>query len=151
MAQAETAAVESSPTLFRGTTQGFAGSQGLQRVRVTPASTDPAVATAFAIHGNEFGSGVVHIASPADLAGAKLHPPSLGALEAEIGVGMTTEFAARASTTIPGAEARSILGGLGVDVPGQLSSVSSLNYWLAGRTPKSSAQIAEFIRLAGGG
>ena len=141
-----------SGTLFRGTTEGYPGSPGLQRVGVTPASTDPAVATAFGVHGEEFGNGVVHIASPADLAGAKLYPPSLGGLEAEVGVGMTpAEFASSAGTSIPAGQAQGILAEMGVPVPGQLPTVSSLNSWLAGRTSMTPAQVAEFIRRAGGG
>ena len=145
-------ATESGSTLFRGTTEGYPGSPGLQRVGVTPASIFTAVATAFGIHGEEFGNGVVHIAAPGDLAGAKLYPPSLGGLEAEVGVGMTpAEFASSAGTSIPAGQPRGILTQMGVSVPGQLPTVSSLNGWLAGRTPMTPAQIAEFIRRAGGG
>lgn len=136
------------PTLFRGPTQNYPVSPGLQRVGITPTSTDPAVAT----HGEQFGSGVVQIASPADLLGAKLYPPTLGALEAEVPVGMLpSQFAASAGSTLSSARARAILFELGVSVPGRFSSVEALNVWLAGRTPMTSSQIDDFIRLAAGG
>ena len=145
-------ATDGGSTLFRGTTEGYPGSPGLQRAGVTPTSTDPAVATAFGVHGNEFGSGVVHIASPGDIAGAKLYGPSLGGLEAEVGVGMLpAEFASRSGTTISAQQARAVLEQMGVSVPGRLPTTASLNSWLGTRTQMTAQQIAAFVRRAAGG
>jgi filamentous hemagglutinin len=107
---------------------------------------------AFGVHGNQFGNGVVHIASPGDMAGAKLYPSSLGRLEAEVGVGMSpSNFASSAGTTIPGTKTRSILSEMGISVPSQIVDVGSLNRWLGQRTAMASSQIAEFTRRATGG
>ena len=46
---------------FRGTTAGYAGNATNQKAGVTCVSTDPRVATVFAIESSRFGSGVVHV------------------------------------------------------------------------------------------
>jgi hypothetical protein len=145
------AASNKGPTLFRGTSAGFPGSPGVQQLGITPASTDPAVAAAFATEASQYGNGVVQIASPGNLAGAKMYPPTLGGLEAEIPVGLSpAQFASQAGTTISAAQARSILNEMGVSVPGRISSPEALNTWLQSRTPMTASQIAEFVRRATG-
>jgi RHS repeat-associated protein len=140
------------PTLFRGTSEGYAGSPNMQRVGVTPTSTDPAVATVFATQSEQYGNGVVHIARPEDVAGVTRYPPSLGALESEVPLDMPpSEFASRASHTIPVSQARQILDDMGISVPQQVTSNQSLDAWLHQRTPMTDAQIGEFIRRATGG
>lgn len=52
---------------FRGTTEGYEGSPGLQRIETTPVSTDPLVSTVFATEAEQYDKGVVHIASETDL------------------------------------------------------------------------------------
>ena len=93
-------APEEGETLFRGTSEGFTGSPGLRAVGVTPATTDPVVGAIFATHAEQFGPGVLHIASPADLAGVKILPGNvLSGLEREVAAEITlAEFAARAGT-----------------------------------------------------
>jgi RHS repeat-associated protein len=140
------------PSLFRGTSEGYAGSPNMQRVGVTPTSTDPAVATVFATQSEQYGNGVVHIARPEDVAGVHRYPPSLGGLESEVPLDMSpTEFADRASHTIPVSQARQILDDMGISVPQQVTNNQALDAWLHQRTPMTDAQIGEFIRRATGG
>lgn len=134
-----------SPTLFRGTSDGFPGSPGTQRIGITPTSTDPVVATAFATHADEFGPGVLHVARPADLAGVKTHRGLLP-YESEIGVELLpVQFAARASTTVSSAHARSVLVQMGITVPSRFASPADLTAFLRGRSPLSPAQTQQFL------
>lgn len=143
-------AAEGGP-LFRGTSEGYAGSAGTQRVGITPTSTDPVVGTAFATHSQQFGSGVLHVARPADIAGVKTYPGYL-CYEAEVSVGLLpTEFAARSSVTVSSAQARSVLADMGVSVPGSLPSPAALGQFLQNSPRLNPAQIAEFMRGIGAG
>jgi len=136
--------------LFRGTSEGFAGNASVQATGVTPASTDPLVATLFATEAENFGRGVVHIALPADLAGVTIGPGNvLSGLESEVGVHITpAEFEARASVTLSVAQARSILKELGVQMPTIIRDVSALDYELKTTPRLTSKQIQEFLLKA---
>jgi hypothetical protein len=106
--------------VFRGTTKGFDGSAGTQRVGVTPTSSDPGVATIFATHAQQFGDAVVQIATPGDIAGVETFPGYI-ASEAEVGVDMSpAEFASRASMEIPVGVAREILSRMGIGIPSRI-------------------------------
>jgi RHS repeat-associated protein len=140
------------PTLFRGTAQGYDGGQASLRAGITPASTDPKVAAAFATHAEQFGQGVVHVATPADLAGLKVEL-NAGYLpyEAEAYVSTTpADFASRASTTISASTARSVLREMGIQVPGLIVSPADLTGFLRASPLMSSQQIAEFLARIGG-
>jgi hypothetical protein len=134
--------------LFRGTTKGWPGSDAIQKVAVTPTSTDPGVATIFATHASQFGDAVVQIAMPEDIAGAQLFRGYI-ASEFERGVDMLPlEFASRASTEIPVGAARSILSGMGIDLPASIA-YEDISPVLA-TTPKlTPSQIEQFIQEAG--
>jgi hypothetical protein len=145
-------AAEDTPALFRGTSEGFEGGQGALRSGITPASTDPRVAAAFATHAEQFGGGVMHIASPADLAGLKVELGS-GYLpyEAEAFVGTTpADFASRAGLTISSGAARGALADMGIYVPGQIGTAGDLTAFLRGGPLMGSEQIAEFLMRVGG-
>ena len=45
---------------FRGTTEGYAGNSALQRLGITPTSTDSLVSTVFATNGEQYGKGVLY-------------------------------------------------------------------------------------------
>ncbi|GAB2741921.1 DUF6531 domain-containing protein [Amycolatopsis magusensis] len=140
------------PHLFRGSTEGYGGSPNMQRIGVTPTSTDPAVATAFATESEQWGNGIVHIATPDDVAGVPRLEASLGSLENEVPLDIPpSEFAGRASHTIPVSQAREILNDMGVSVPRQITDKQQLDAWLHQRTPMTDSQIAEFVRRATGG
>jgi hypothetical protein len=103
---------EKLPTLMRGTSAGFAGGPVAVTHGIASTTFDPLVATLFATRAEtEFGNGVVHIATGADLRGATVGVGNvLHELEAEIALNMQpTEFAKRASLTISAQRARTIL------------------------------------------
>ncbi|HEU5381384.1 MAG TPA: RHS repeat-associated core domain-containing protein, partial [Ktedonobacteraceae bacterium] len=135
---------------FRGTSPGYPGNPGVQRIGVSPVSTDPAVATAFAIKAEtNYGSGIVYIASRADLAGVEITEGNvLAALEKEVAVWVSPlEFAERASITINAATARGILNDMGISLPRSISSdISSVLRELPTLSPE---QIAQFVQSAG--
>ncbi|WP_157762538.1 putative T7SS-secreted protein [Nocardia yamanashiensis] len=135
------------PPVFRGTTVGYEGSPGTQRVEVTPTSSDPGVATIFGTHSEQFGEAVVQIARPEDILGVERYLGYIPA-EAEVGLGIIpVEFAARASIEIPVSFARSILEEMGIRLPAKIG-VDDLSPLLL-ETPKlSPGQIEHFIERA---
>lgn len=140
---------ESIGDLFRGTTEGFPGSESLQRIGITPASTDPRVATIFAEVASKNGNPVVHIASPSDLAGVEISPGNyLAEFEKEVAVELTpSEFANKASATIPADEARSILQGMGHDLPRGVTN-QNLSQTLKDLPPMHPDEIERFANQA---
>ncbi len=144
-----------APYLFRGTSEGYRGSPGLQRIGVTPASTDPIVSTLFATESENYGRGVVHIASPDDLKGIDIDKGNvLAGKEAEVSVGVPPlEFGQRASTTISAAQARANLREMGIDLPEKIYDKAGLESDIQ-TTPRLDAeQIRTFVERAkrGGG
>ncbi|MFC4035317.1 RHS repeat-associated core domain-containing protein [Streptomyces polygonati] len=139
----------SGAALFRGTTRGYRGSPGTQRVGITPTSTDPGVATTFATHSESYGPAVVQIALPGDLSGVATFEGYIPS-ELEVGVELSPEeFAAQASIEIPSSAARSILGRMGIGIPGSIG-VDDLSPTLS-MTPKlGPTQIQQFIEEARG-
>jgi RHS repeat-associated protein len=137
------------PTLFRGTTEGYLGSPGLQRIRVTPASTDPNIATIFATESANHGNAVVHIASPHALRGATIAPGNvLASIEREVAVLMSpSEFAARGQTILA-AQSRSILQYLGIRVPGIIADKAALDSALRAAAPMTPSQTQAYIKAA---
>ncbi|MEU8762992.1 ricin-type beta-trefoil lectin domain protein, partial [Streptomyces sp. NPDC048659] len=133
--------------VFRGTTEGFDGSPGTQRVGVTPTSSDPGVATIFATHSQQYGDSVVQIATPDDLVGVATHEGYI-AREMEVGVEISpADFSRRSSISIPASAAREILGRMGVNIPMRIG-IEDLNPLLE-MTPKLTAQqIGQFVREA---
>jgi len=144
-----------APTLFRGTTVGYAGSRGLQQIGITPTSTNPAIATAFATSsGTAFGNGVVQIALPADLTGIEVSSlgnastPSLAQIENEFAVSVAPlQFANLASTTVTATQARSILSGMGISIPNTITlQGAQLTDYLSTLPTMSAAQIRTFLQ-----
>ncbi|MFJ4678444.1 polymorphic toxin-type HINT domain-containing protein [Kitasatospora sp. NPDC088783] len=130
--------------VFRGTTTGFSGSPGTQRVGITPTSSDPGVATIFATHSEQFGDSVVQIATPSDLSGVATYEGYI-ASEAEVGVELSPgDFARRASIEIPASVARGILGRMGISVPSRIG-VEDLSPLLANTPKLTSEQVSQFI------
>ena len=136
-------------TLFRGTSAGYPGSPGLQRIGITPASTDPAISTLFAIESANYGVGVVHIASPQALIGVTVGPGNvLAAIEREVAVELLpAQFAAR-SQTITAAQSRSILEGMGIRTPATIADKAALDAALRASTPMTPAQIHAYLKAA---
>ena len=145
-------AADGGPTLFRGTSEGYEGGAGSLKTGITPASTDPKVATAFATRAEAYGQGVLQVATPGDLSGLKVDVNAgYFPYEAESYVGTTPgDFAARASITIPADAARSVLREMGIDVPWQIASNGDLTTFLRGSPLMDPGQIAEFLARIGG-
>jgi len=144
------------PTLFRGTSEGYPGSPGNQRVGITPTTTNPAVATVFGTQSSQYGNGVVHVAVPGDVAAVDILPsgysqsPTLGTVEAEIPVNMPpAQFANQASVTITAAQARSILSDMGINISGNITAQGSdLTNLLKGLPTLTSEQVQTFVQKA---
>ncbi len=136
--------------LFRGTTEGYPGSRMLQRVGVTPASTDPVVATIFALESKNYGTAVLKVALPQDLQGVVIGAGNTrAALEAEVGVELTpTEFSERASVTITADQARGILGKMGVKLPSTVNGIEQSTSLLKNTPRLSESQIRTFTKAA---
>lgn len=145
-----TIAAESGTTLFRGTSAGYEGSLGLQRIGITPASTDPAIATLFATESANFGEGVVHIASPGALRGVTVGQGNvLAASEREVGVELLpSQFEAR-SQTITAAQSREVLEGMGIKLPAQIADKAALDAAVRASTPMTPAQIQAYLKAVG--
>ena len=138
--------------LFRGTTEGFPGHPALQRLGISPASTDPLVATVFALEGKAKGGNAVilfgtkqQLGNPAvDLGNVRR------ILEREVGVGLTpSDFARNAPNSVPVDKARQILSELGIaDLPPSIQSTDEATRILKNTPRLSPEQILEFVRLS---
>jgi RHS repeat-associated protein len=137
--------------LFRGTSEGWLGHPSLQKVGISPTSTDPAIATIFAIESTtQGGKGVVHIAASSDLAGVHFEAPNTRAeVELEVPVGVSpSEFAQRASITITVEQAREILAGMGIPTPPRIYGKRAIEDAIIDTPRMSPEQTQEFIEQA---
>lgn len=126
------------------------GPPALQQLGVTPASTDPAIATLFAIESSNYGAGVVHIASPQAMRGASAAGKNvLAGAEREIGVRMSPADFATRSRTIPVAESLAILQSMGINTPARIYSKAALDQAIQASTPMTEAQIQTYIKAVG--
>ncbi len=147
--RAATASAGDEGFLFRGTTSGYPGSPGTQRVGITPTTQDPVVASAFATHGDEFGQGVLQVARGSNLTGVKRHEGLLS-YEKEIGLELLpTEFAERSSATISSSQARAALAEVGVDVPRRIPTAGDLSTFLQDAPALTPEQTQRFLMNLG--
>lgn len=135
---------------FRGTAEGWIGSETLRQIGVTPVSTDPVVATIFATYAAQYGDGVVQIAMSVDVEGVPIEAGNvLQALEQEVAVGVTpTEFARRASTTIAVMQSHSILEELGVSLPRLIADPSGVDLVLRNSPRLTVEQVQYYVGRA---
>lgn len=110
------------------------------------------VATIFGIHSEQYGEGVVHIATRADLAGVTIGEGNvLREQEIEVAIHLTpSEFADRASITITSSQARSLLESMGVSVRSGLFNPGDISNELANTPRLAQDQIAQFLDIARG-
>lgn len=134
--------------LFRGTSEGFEGLSSLQRLGITPTSSDPVVATIFATNAENYGKGVLQVALPKNLRGVEFTSNVLSDMEKEIAVGIKpAEFTSKATLTITSGEARGILGEMGIKLPSKVKLDELSN--VLRETPRlNDAQIDEFYKRA---
>jgi len=138
---------DAATAFFRGTSEGFAGSPVLQRIGITPASIDPVVAAIFATEAENYGRGVVHIASRSDLSGVEmLQGNVLAHLEREVGINiLPAEFARRASATITASQARAILERMGISIQSNIRGPAGVDAMLRATPRLTTEQIQQFL------
>ena len=131
---------------FRGTTEGYEGSPSLQRAGVTPASTDPLVATLFGTEANQHGNGVVYIIRGSDLDGINISDGNvLRDLELEVCIdALPIEVYDRAYAVIDVGRARDVLKEIGFDVPAVIPNIKELDALLHDTPRLSSSDIKKF-------
>ncbi len=136
---------------FRGTTEGYAGNSALQRLEITPTSTDPLVSTVFAINGEQYGKGVLYICSADDLKGVSTTAKNvLNSYEKEVCFNIQPlEFANRASISISASDARAILKDMGYDIPSRIIN-RDISPFLRNAPSLSDVEILKFVEKAGG-
>lgn len=140
----------SNQIYFRGTSEGYPGGRVAQRIGITPATTDPLVATIFATESQNYGQGIVLIATEADLTGVKITEGNvLASLEAEVGVQIVPlDFAARASITITAQDARHLVTQMGFTIPSIITDYDSLSIALRNTPRLNPKQIQRFVQKA---
>ncbi len=106
------------PYLFRGTTLGWPGNKCLEKLNLTPTSTDPLVATLFALECNRHGAGIVYFARWEIFRDRIGGSNVLARQECEIALSLLPlEFADAANGNIDALEVRKILLSMGFQVP----------------------------------
>jgi hypothetical protein len=135
--------------LFRGTSKGFAGHEGLRELNRTPTSTDPLVATLFAIESSGHGEGVLHIALRRRFARRIAPGNYYKNLEREVVVALQPiQFAALADITISAQQARRHLADIGFPLPPVIAGHMNLQLKLADSPRLDEGQILQFVQLA---
>ena len=137
---------------FRGTTEGYEGNRSLQRIGVTPASTDPLVSTVFAIEAERYGKGIVYIASDSDLKGIIISEGNvLSNLEKEVCVEIPPKvFSEKASTRISVQHSREILNEMGYLLPDKIYDKQHLNSVLKETPRLNEDEIRIYVNQAKG-
>ena len=138
---------------FRGTMEGYEGNASLQRLGITPASTDPLVSTLFATEAKQYGKGVVYIASTNDLKGVTISAGNvLSDLEREVGINiLPKDLSDRASIEISSQDARDILKDMGYSLPNNIYDKSHLNSMLKSTPRLNADEIIVFVEKSKGG
>ena len=139
--------------LFRGTSMGYAGNTASKVLPNSSTSTNPAIATLFAIEGkNHGGNNVVYVALPDNLKGVNMHIEGNVRvdIEKEVGLAITpTEFAKRVELKITADEAKGILSEMNIHLPARVGIGSSTQMLKNGEIPDmTQEQIDLFIQKA---
>jgi hypothetical protein len=131
--------------LFRGTSAGYAGNPALQRLGVTPTSTDPLIATLFAADSARYGSGVVLITSRRVV--PTIEGNVLSALEAEVGVELAPAVFATRAISIPIEVSRNALAKMGFETPAILGSRDALSAAIRSAPRLTQDQVRSYLNL----
>jgi hypothetical protein len=135
--------------LFRGSTRGFPGNPVLQRLKITPASVDPVVATLFGIQSKSKGEAII---SYGPMQGFGKESIDVGnvrrGLEREVQVDMLpSKFEEKAPHSISVDRSREILKKMGVDLPTSISPQNERE--MLENTPRlTPEQVKEYLRRA---
>lgn len=117
---------------------------------ISPASTNPAVATVFATEASQYGPGVVQTASTSvDLAGVPIEQGNvLAEIEREVAVEVPpAEFEQRAGTTISVEDSRRILADMGIETPYHVTK-RSLSSDVSGIPDMTPEQVEAYVKNA---
>jgi filamentous hemagglutinin len=138
--------------LFRGTSRGFPGNPVLQKLGITPASTDPLVATIFSLEGKAVGGDAVVLnGGMRNFAGGDIDLGNVrSSLEREVQVNMPpSQFEAQAPNAIPVDVARQILSDMGIaDLPPTITNSYQATQILESTPRLTPEQIQEFLQRA---
>jgi hypothetical protein len=135
--------------LYRGTTPHWPGSEPLRTLRITPTSTDPLVATIFALECLRFGPAVVQIVLREAVADRIDQPNVLSALEREVVLAMPPEEFSRdhACLQVSAYEAREVLAEIGYELPVSMANKQVFQTLIATSARLRQTDIREFNRL----
>jgi hypothetical protein len=139
------------PLLYRGTTPGWPGSRGLQAAGVTPMTTDPLVATLFALECLRHGPAIIQFCERAAVAGLLQPGNVLADLEREVVISVSpAEFTDRFECGIIDVHvAREILSELGYELPPTVADKWDLHNLLKSTPRLRDSDVREFDRRAG--
>jgi hypothetical protein len=133
--------------VFRGTSVGYEGNASTIASGLTPVTTDPSVATLFATESSRYGAGVVQIANRADLTFQQGN--WFSGIERELGaVGTPAGFTSNAELTLSAGQSRSILQGMGFDMPSAIGSRAQLSDALLANPGLSLSQTSSYLGQA---
>ncbi len=140
---------KSSKLFFRGTSVDYPGSPSMIRSGIVPTSENPAVSTVYALESNNFGNGVVYIASETELSGlVKVEGNVLKDIDVEIGIETTAkDFANRAGLKITAEQSRTILKEMGINIPAWVPK-DKMNQILKDLPKMTDKQIQEYYKKA---
>lgn len=118
--------------LFRGTSDGWPGNPATQRFQVTPTTTNPFIATLFAVECQRLSSGVVLACLKSDVEHLIGASNVLSEVEQEVVVDVApAEFSRRfAHWKCEVTKARAVLLELGYEVPEYIGDKNTLNTWV---------------------
>lgn len=127
----------------------YQGNASLQRAGVTPASTDPLVATLFGTEANQHGNGVIYIIRGSDLDGINVSDGNvLRDLELEVSIeALPVEVYDRAYAMINVGQAQDVLKEMGFDVPSVISDIKELDFQLHNTPRLTSSDIKKFLDM----
>lgn len=125
----------------------FPGGNATSNCGFTPVSTDPAVDTLFATESENYGQGIIYIATKRDLAGVIIEEGNfLSVTEKEVGIKLLPEqYAKMASVSISAAESRSIFNEMGIHIPTGIYDKLQLSTLLEELPKLTSEQIRQFF------
>jgi hypothetical protein len=104
----------------------------------------------YATESENYGPGVVHIATKQDLAGVDVGDGNvLAGMDREVGVGVKpAEFAERSSVSISAADARDILADMGIATPSKIYDKAQLADAIRNAPELTPEQKEEFLKRA---
>jgi hypothetical protein len=131
---------------YRGTTREWPGSEALQSLNLTPVTTDPLIATLFALESSRFGEGVVYLCLKSEVAEMIDSGNVLSELERELVIGVSPkEFAERlVAITIEAQSARTILAEMGYELPARIADKNILDWHLRASARLRDQDVASF-------